>query len=252
MTTQKSKKNLSLAGCGFMGIYHVGVIKAFKERRPEYLEKIAGTSCGALVGAAAICDSPIDEIANMFCQLGNEGRSYLFGPFSPSFNLPRLLRNLLEKTLPEDAHIRCNNRLSVSITRSIDTQSVIVNKYESREDLIQVLICSTFVPVYSGIHFPTYKDTAYYDGCWSDNNPQIDEHSLTVSPFNGESDICPKNESAGYHCSDFQNTSVLWCFENVNRVLKVFFPPDPQLNSAIYYKGYKDAIFYIKSEEMET
>jgi predicted acylesterase/phospholipase RssA len=52
-------KNLSLGGCGFMGIYHVGVVKAIKERKPEYLHKIAGTSCGALVAAATVCDCPM-------------------------------------------------------------------------------------------------------------------------------------------------------------------------------------------------
>ncbi len=42
-----------------MGIYHVGVVKAIKERKPEYLHKIAGTSCGALVAAATVCDCPM-------------------------------------------------------------------------------------------------------------------------------------------------------------------------------------------------
>ena len=63
----------------------------------------------------------------------------------------------------------------------------------------------------------------------------------------GESDICPKKESGAYHLTDFQNTSVLWCFENVNRSLKVFFPPDTKLGSEIYYMGYRDGITYLKS-----
>ena len=62
----------------------------------------------------------------------------------------------------------------------------------------------------------------------------------------GESDICPKMESAGYHLTNFQNTSVLWCFENVNRALTVFLPPDQKLSSEIYYIGYRDAMYYIK------
>ncbi len=90
-------KNLSLGGCGFMGIYHVGVVKAFRELRPEFLNQIAGTSCGALVGAAVLSNCELDHIASMFFDLASKGRSYTLGPFNPSFNLHATLRNLLEK-----------------------------------------------------------------------------------------------------------------------------------------------------------
>lgn len=54
--------NLSLSGCGFLGIYHIGVVSAFREHAPEYLlDKISGCSAGSLVAACAICD----------CCLGN-------------------------------------------------------------------------------------------------------------------------------------------------------------------------------------
>ncbi len=88
---------------------------------------------------------------------------------------------------------------------------------------------------------------SYYDGCWTNNNPVINNESLTVAPFMGESDICPKRESGAFHLTDFQNTSVLWCFENVNRVFKVFFPPEKKLASEIYYMGYRDAVIYLQS-----
>lgn len=54
--------NLSLSGCGFLGIYHIGVISAFREHAPEFIQgKISGCSAGALVAACAACD----------CCLGN-------------------------------------------------------------------------------------------------------------------------------------------------------------------------------------
>ena len=49
--------NLSLSGCGFLGIYHIGVISAFREHAPEFIQgKISGCSAGALVAACAACD----------------------------------------------------------------------------------------------------------------------------------------------------------------------------------------------------
>ena len=49
--------NLSLSGCGFLGIYHIGVVSAFREHAPGLLQhKMTGASAGALVAACALCD----------------------------------------------------------------------------------------------------------------------------------------------------------------------------------------------------
>lgn len=34
------------------------------------------------------------------------------------------------------------------------------------------------------------------DGAFSDNLPTLDENTVTVSPFAGETDICPRDDSA--------------------------------------------------------
>jgi len=34
------------------------------------------------------------------------------------------------------------------------------------------------------------------DGAFSDNLPLLDENTVTVSPFSGETDICPRDDSA--------------------------------------------------------
>jgi patatin-like phospholipase domain-containing protein 2 len=49
--------NLSLSGCGFLGIYHIGVVSAFREHAPDIIKsKISGCSAGSLVAACALCD----------------------------------------------------------------------------------------------------------------------------------------------------------------------------------------------------
>ncbi|CAF4926953.1 unnamed protein product, partial [Rotaria socialis] len=60
-----------------------------------------------------------------------------------------------------------------------------------REELIQVLICSSFVPYWSGIIPPKFRGEYYWDGTLTNNNPIIDEETVLVSPFAGENDICP-------------------------------------------------------------
>ena len=51
----RKSMNLSFAGCGFLGIYHVGVCSCFR-RYASHLstEKISGASAGALAACALI------------------------------------------------------------------------------------------------------------------------------------------------------------------------------------------------------
>ena len=47
----------SFAGCGFLGMYHVGVVSAFREYSPNALKgKLVGCSVGSLVAAAIVCN----------------------------------------------------------------------------------------------------------------------------------------------------------------------------------------------------
>lgn len=54
--------NLSFAGCGFLGIYHVGVACCFKKYAPHLLlNKISGASAGAIAACCLLCDLPLGE-----------------------------------------------------------------------------------------------------------------------------------------------------------------------------------------------
>ncbi len=48
----------------------------------------------------------------------------------------------------------------------------------------------------------------YVDGGLSDNIPILDENTITVSPFAGESDICPTDNSANDLHMHLANTSI--------------------------------------------
>lgn len=52
----------SFAGCGFLGIYHIGVAAAFQHFMPDcHFSKLAGCSAGALAAAALVADIPVCE-----------------------------------------------------------------------------------------------------------------------------------------------------------------------------------------------
>lgn len=131
-----------------------------------------------------------------FFRVVYEARSHSLGPFSPSFNIQTCLLEGLRKFLPPDAHERVNGRLHVSLTRASDGKNIIVSQFDSLEDLLQALLCACFIPGFSGLMPPKFQGVRYMDGAFSDNLPVLDENTITVSPFCGESDICPRDQSA--------------------------------------------------------
>lgn len=54
--------NLSFAGCGFLGIYHVGVACCFRKYAPHLLlNKISGASAGTIAACCLLLDLPIGK-----------------------------------------------------------------------------------------------------------------------------------------------------------------------------------------------
>lgn len=86
---------------------------------------------------------------------------------------------------------------------------MIVSQFESKEDLLNALMASSFIPFFSGFLPPKFHGVRYMDGGFSDNLPTLDENTITVSPFCGESDICPRDDSAQLFHVGFLKNNIL-------------------------------------------
>uniref|UniRef100_V5GTR4 triacylglycerol lipase n=1 Tax=Anoplophora glabripennis TaxID=217634 RepID=V5GTR4_ANOGL len=238
--------NLSFAGCGFLGIYHVGVACCFRKYAPHLLlNKISGASAGAIAACCLICDLPIGEMTSDVLKVAIEARSRSLGAFSPSFNIHRLLLEGLEKFLPDDAHARVSGKLHISLTRVHDGKNVVVSQFDSREELIQALLASAFIPFFSGLIPPKFKGVRYMDGGCSDNLPTLDENTITVSPFCGETDICPRDDSSQLFHINIANTSIELSKHNIYRMVRILFPPKPEVLSNMCKQGFDDALRFL-------
>lgn len=243
--------NLSFAGCGFLGIYHVGVAVCFKKYAPHLLlNKISGASAGAIAACCLLCDLPLGEITSNVLRLTREARQHPLGPFSPSFNVQHFLLESLMKFLPDDAHIRVSGKLHISLTRVYDGKNVIVSQYNSKEDLLQALLATSFVPFFSGLLPPRFHGIRYMDGGFSDNLPTLDENTITVSPFCGESDICPRDISSQLFHVNLANTSIELSRQNIYRFTKILFPPKPEILSTMCKQGFDDALRFLHRNNM--
>lgn len=246
-----SQWNISFAGCGFLGIYHIGVASCLQEHAPFLVENarhIYGASAGALTASALVSGACLGEAGANIIDVAKEARKRFLGPMHPSFNLVKIIRNMLHRTLPPDSYAKASGRLGISLTRVTDGENVLVSHFNSNEELVQACICSTYIPVYSGLIPPTLQGVRYVDGGISDNLPQYElKNTITVSPFSGESDICPRDiSSTNMHELRFTNTSIQFTLANLYRVSRALFPPDPMVMKHMCKQGYKDALHFLK------
>merc|ERR1719341_461002 len=118
--------NVSFSGCGFLGLYHMGVVSCLKTFAPKlFLNKVSGTSAGAIAAVTALTvmtevDVRIGEMASDILGVCIEARKSLLGPFSPSFDPNKFIYESLHKILPDDVHLKVNGRLHVSVTSVYD------------------------------------------------------------------------------------------------------------------------------------
>uniref|UniRef100_A0A669Q891 triacylglycerol lipase n=1 Tax=Phasianus colchicus TaxID=9054 RepID=A0A669Q891_PHACC len=216
--------SVSFAGCGFLGVYHIGAATCLQEHAPHIIRDarhIYGASAGALAGAV-LCEKrttlpPIEE-----------ARKRNLGPLHPSFNVIKIIRDGLMRNLPENTHLLSSGRLCISLTRVSDGKNTLISNFNSKEEV--ALICSSFVPIYCGLIPPSFRGVRYVDGGISDNLPQYEsKNTITVSPFAGECDICPKGNSANFHEMNVTNTSIQLSLGNLYRLTQALFPPEPKV-----------------------
>ena len=244
--------SLSFAGCGFLGSYHVGVACCMKKYAPQLLEKrLAGTSSGALVACAMINGCSIEDCTKIVLETISESKRHILGPFSPNFHLVRDLRRIMDDLLPVDAHIRSSGHLYVSMTRFPDFKNVLVSDFESREELIQALICSSFIPLYSGVALPEFRGNLYFDGAISNIIPTIDSDTVKICPFAGHSDICPDDQSKNM-CLEVLNMSTQVTLKNAQRMTGALLPPSLETAGELCRLGFNDSLRFLLRKGLIT
>ncbi|XP_014876718.1 patatin-like phospholipase domain-containing protein 2 isoform X1 [Poecilia latipinna] len=250
MVDLSSEWNISFAGCGFRSIYYVGALSCILEQVPQLLHGAAmfgGASSGCLVAAALAVGIPIEQLCFSILNMAKEARKHTLGVFHPTFRMLQTVRHSLLEKLPQDAHLRASGRLCVSLTRLADGQNVLVSKFDTREELIQVLMCSCFFPIYCGFKPPSYHGVLYVDGALSNNMPLFEHrNTITMAPFSGESDICPREGTFNFFEVHYGNVSIQVNTGNVYRVCTSFLPPTLEKLAEICHNGYTDALRFLK------
>ncbi|NXI95330.1 PLPL1 protein, partial [Psophia crepitans] len=203
-------------GCSFLLPYEAGVVAAFQELSPGMLKsasKIYGASSGSVVATVALCECDLGKGYALPFILSTEGECL------EVLEILKILKDMLNKYLPTNAHQLVSGKLHVILTRVRDWRSVVVSEFASREDLIQALICSCFVPLCFGLLPPTYCGVRYVDGelgMWRANF--VSRTTITVSAFAGEYDICPKDSPAAFLTFQLSDCILYISKKNIHRL----------------------------------
>lgn len=80
----------------------------------------------------------IGETGASIIDVAKEARKRFLGPMHPSFNLVKIMRHMLQHTLPSDCHHRATGRLGISLTRVTDGENVLVSHFNTKEEVVQV------------------------------------------------------------------------------------------------------------------
>ncbi|XP_060045688.1 omega-hydroxyceramide transacylase isoform X2 [Erinaceus europaeus] len=220
--------SISFSGSGFLSYYQAGVVDALRDLAPRLLEtshRFAGTSAGAVVAALVICGIEMDEYLKVLNVGVAEVKKSFLGPLAPSCRMVQMMRRFLYQALPEDSYKVANGKLHVALTRLTDGESVVVSEYTSKEELIERYIDGGF----TGMQPCSF---------WTD--------SITISTFSGQQDICPRDCPAIFHDFRMFNYSFQFSLENITRMTHALFPPDLMALHDYYYRGYEDAVSYLK------
>ncbi|KAL4675410.1 hypothetical protein H8959_009555 [Pygathrix nigripes] len=187
-----------------------GAVDALRDLAPRMLEtahRFAGTSAGAVIAALAICGIEMDEYLRVLNVGVAEVKKSFLGPLSPSCKMVQMMRQFLYRAL----------------------------------------YCSCFVPVYCGLIPPTYRGVRYIDGGFTGMQPcAFWTDAITISTFSGQQDICPRDCPAIFHDFRMFNCSFQFSLENIARMTHALFPPDLVILHDYYYRGYEDAVLYLR------
>ncbi|XP_016353004.1 patatin-like phospholipase domain-containing protein 3 [Sinocyclocheilus anshuiensis] len=248
--SQNENLSVSFCGSGFLATYQLGAAQSLLDNAAWILQgapRVYGASAGSLVAAAVVCGSNLGRVRDQLLEFARFTKQHPLGLLSPTVDIFRWLEVTLQRCLPDNAHTLASGRLHISMTRISDGKNVIVSEYNSSDELIKALLCSCFVPVYSGVIPPQYKGEHYMDGGFTNIQPFEDSSpTLTISPFAGHMDICLSDTSTILCDAIIQQLSFQCSVTNFIRLVDALFPRDWRILKRAFYSGYQDTVYFLQ------
>lgn len=193
-----------------------------------------GSSGGALIACGAALDLDLQHQLSFVINVGVEAHEH--HALGPTGKMSHYIGPHVMKSLPKDAHIAATGRLFISVTETPQDSkfygNVLVGTFKSRQHIYDMLMASTYIPVYYETPVRPARRAFYWDGGFSNNQPVLTDPdtgsvlTTTVSPSARMADISPLTQKT---CN-----------------LENFIPCDHDGAMELYEKGKADATDYVR------
>ncbi|KAL2632363.1 hypothetical protein R1flu_017049 [Riccia fluitans] len=234
----------SFSAAGLLFPYHLGVCECLMEH--GYLTEntpLAGSSAGALVCAVVASGLKMSDAL-----LATKGLAKDCRDNGTAFRLGAVLRAYLETSLPEDAHLRSSGRIRVAVTQVFrQPRGLLVDQFDSKEDLINALHTSCFIPGYLAPRPVTlFRNRICVDGGITlFMPPTAAEKTIKVCAFSAAAwgiqgiEISPDYNPKESRASNRQLLN--WALE----------PAGDDILDGLYELGYEDALVWVKRQRQQ-
>ena len=219
---------ISFAPTGWGCIYYFGIIKALRQNlSSEYIRnniKITCSSSGVFAGLGLLLNSySVNEFIILYDTLLHKYSNHIIGRGN------ELVIDVLNSIIPQDVYLELlNHKLYINYCtfENFKIKYHTVSYFNSREELINYLLASCYIPFYSGKqHY--INNEKVYDGFFYEQMPTFSKDTICFCPFPFEKS--DKDKKIMRHCNfDFNP----------------FFPiKDKDYNNKLLKQGYYCGIF---------
>lgn len=230
-------QSISFSGGGYNCVYHLGIVKYIFENPDKFKNcKYLGASGGAGIGAYIL----INESNNNKFNILNDTLDQIIQINCSDLNLTdqvtkysQIMNNIINEH-NYYSYIYNNNRCYISITEllfNIIPKNKIINNFFSYEDFMDHITASGSVPYIQDNKFRTVRDNYCIDGGLTNNQPIIDNNTVTISCLNlplFKADIYPKI---------------------ISKIQYTIKPPNEQYLKNLFNLGYNNAIEYFTKKD---
>ncbi len=163
---------ISFAGSGGMYHYYLGVAKVLQDN--FHLDNVifGGTSGGCFPALLLVLGKDIDKVHyEVNRKILEEAADSWLGSL---FRWNAITRKYITEFLDDDTHEQVNGRLHLSMTKVRPWGNEVVSEWESTEDLIQCIQCSSFIPlIFEFKVWHWHRDARYIDGGITNNKVHV-------------------------------------------------------------------------------
>ena len=163
---------LIISGGGARISYLLGIKKYIEEKNIP-IDEYSGSSSGSIFIVLMACKIRNNEIIKEYSKLIDD--KTIFNNYKLD-----IVKKYLHKILPNNCHILCTNKVNISYSyfKFPFIRNKIVNKFKSKNHLIEIILASASFPFFINKNlFYKYNNKLLLDGFFSNNTPILEKNN---------------------------------------------------------------------------